>query len=106
MRSLRKMRGAANIKFGKTGLPGAGNSTNVLVKWIKGRLNLPLDRPRDLDANIAPEFSNGVKLCQIVQRCELMRGAIPGVNSEPKNKAQVSLLILHVNLFLEWLLNM
>jgi hypothetical protein len=92
MRSLRKMRGAARGKFGATGLTGVGNSTNTLVKWIKERLNLSLERPRDLDANIVPEFSNGIKLCQIVQRCMLMRGAIPGVNSEPKNKAQVSLV--------------
>ena len=90
VRSLRKMRGAARSKFGASGLPGAGHNTNTLVKWMNERLSLPLDRPRDLDANIAPEFSDGVKLCQIVQRCELMRGAIPGVNSEPKNKAQVS----------------
>merc|ERR1711871_580766 len=88
MRSLRKMRGAARGKFGSGGLTGAGNRANTLAKWIRERLNVPLDRPRDLDANIAPEFSNGVKLCQIVQRCELMRGAIPGVNPEPKNKAQ------------------
>lgn len=91
MRSLRKMRRAARSKFGSGGLTGAGNNANILAKWIRERLNIPLDRPRDLDSNIAPEFSNGVKLCQIVQRCELMRGAIPGVNPEPKNKAQVSM---------------
>jgi hypothetical protein len=41
-----------------------------------------------VETNVAPEFSNGVKLCLLVQTCELMRGALPGVNAEPKNQAQ------------------
>ncbi len=48
-------------------------TANDVVKWMK-KLNVHLMRPRDLENNVAPEFSDGVKLCQLVQKCELMRG--------------------------------
>ena len=71
------------------GKSGGGGTVHDIIEWIS-KMNVPLERPHDLDTNVAPEFSNGVKLCMLVQKCELMRGALPGVNSEPKNQAQVS----------------
>ena len=68
---------------------GRGSTTLDVIEWVQG-MKVPLMRPHDLETNVAPEFSNGVKLCLLVQKCELMRGALPGVNAEPKNQAQAS----------------
>ena len=68
---------------------GRGPTTLDVIEWVQG-MKVPLMRPHDLETNVAPEFSNGVKLCLLVQKCELMRGALPGVNAEPKNQAQAS----------------
>ena len=58
----------------------------VIAKWLK-KLGITLQRPGDLGGAHADEFSSGVLLCRIVQRCELMRGAIPGVAKNPRNTA-------------------
>ena len=68
--------------------PSEKGTAQDVVSWMKS-LGVHLLRARDLETNVAPEFSDGVKLCMLVQKCELMRGAIPGVNIEPKNQAQV-----------------
>ena len=72
-------------------VPGEHGTIKDVMKYLK-RMDIFLMRPHDLETNIAPEFSDGVKLCLLVQKCELMRGALPGVNVEPKNQAQVSVV--------------
>ena len=69
-------------------VPGEHGTIKDVNQYLKS-MNIFLMRPHDLETNIAPEFSDGVKLCLLVQKCELMRGALPGVTIEPKNQAQV-----------------
>ena len=59
----------------------------TVILWLKS-LGLTLRQPNDLSRERAMEFSDGTTLCRVVQKCELMRGSIPGVAKDAKNRAQ------------------
>lgn len=78
------------------GIPGPESDATIdgaiLVRWLSS-LDIFVTRPDDLaiTTQSAPEFSDGVLLCRVIEACENMRGfnrdPIPGVDRYPTTGA-------------------